>query len=87
MLIGDKSRIYKFTRQELKYKSAEEFNEGDTVICGKYYVHIKYGSFNFPRLLTIVSTRDDIRNLPLCKWPQYIREFVNRRKNEICTKA
>ena len=67
-----------YTRQELKAIKASDFKEGEVVVCNGYYVHIKYGTFKRPSLLTTVSHRYDIRNLPMNKHPQYIRNFIER---------
>lgn len=84
-LSGDK-KIYKLTREELKNKSAQEFKDGDTVICGKYYIAITYGNYNTPGLCTTVSTREDIRNLSIHKQPYYIQEFIHRRIEDLITR-
>ncbi len=85
MLIGTykNSNTYKFTRKELKNKSAQKFKDGDTVICGKYYIQITYGGYDIPGLCTTVSTRNDIRNLPLHKQPYYIKDFIGRTIEEL----
>jgi len=75
--------FFKFTRQELKHKSARQFKEGDTVKCGKYYIHIRYGPYDTPSLMTRISTETDLRDLYLHKWPYYIRYFVSRGLDEV----
>jgi hypothetical protein len=72
---------YIFTRQELKNKSASQFKEGDTIICGNYFIWIKYGQYTLPSLLTTVSTRYDLRDLNLSKQPEYIRNFIHRTRS------
>jgi hypothetical protein len=69
--------IFHFTRQELKQKQAHDFKEGNVVVCGKYFIWIKYGPYKEYPLRTTVSTKNDFRDLPLHKWPYYIRDFVN----------
>ena len=64
------------TRSELKSAKASNFNEGDVVLCGKYRIWIKYGAYSKPSFMTVVSTRDDMRDLPMRKHPKYIREFI-----------
>jgi len=79
----NKDNLYIMTREELKNSSAEQFIDKDVVICGKYYIHIKYGDYSSPRILTDVNTREDLRNLPMSKHPHYIRDFIDRRKEEL----
>jgi len=74
---------YKFSRQELKNKSARQFKQGDVITCGKYFIWIKYGNYDTPSLLTTVSSIDDIRDLKMSKHPYYIREFISRPLDEI----
>lgn len=74
--------LYKFTRDELKNKSARQFNEGDVIKVGKYYIHIRYGEYNVP-LKTTVNTEDDIRDLTLHKQPKYIHDFKSRLLEEL----
>lgn len=74
--------LYNFTRQELKNKSARQFNEGDVVKVGKYYIHVKYGEYASP-LKTTVNTEDSIIDLPLHRQPQYIHDFKDRLLEEI----
>lgn len=75
--------VYIVSREELKNKSAQEFKDGDIVICNKYYIQITYGNFKSPSLLTTVSTREDIRDLPMSKQPYYIRDFIDRRIEDL----
>lgn len=75
--------LYKFTRQELKNRSAAQFKEGDAVKCGKYYIYIKYGKYDIPSLCTTVSTENSLLDLRLSKWPYYISGFVSRRLSEV----
>jgi hypothetical protein len=80
-MINEDNR-YIFTRAELKERAASEFNHGDLVICGKYYIHIKYKKHNDDEqnmpvsFFTNVNTRYDLRDLPMHKHPYYIREFI-----------
>ena len=73
---------YILTRDELRDKSANEFNHDDLVICGKYYIHIKYRKHdadtkNMPvSFFTTVNTRYDLRDLSISQHPQYIRDFI-----------
>lgn len=85
MLVGEINgkNIYKLSREELKNKSAQEFKNGDTVICSKYYIQITYGKYDIPSLCTTVSTREDLRNLPIHKQPYYIRDFISRRIKDL----
>lgn len=71
----NEDNMYILTRGELKNAGAYDFEEGNVVICGKYYIHIKYGDYYRPSLLTTVNTREDI---PMRKHPQYIRDFIER---------
>lgn len=71
--------LYVLDMAEFKSKSASEFKDGDVVVCRKYFINITYGNFERPSLLTTVTTREDIRNLPMSKQPQYIRDFIERR--------
>lgn len=75
--------VYKFNREELKNKSAEEFKNGDIVICNKYHIQITYGEYDVPSLCTTVSTREDLRNLPLHKQPYFIKDFISRRIKDL----
>jgi len=79
----NKDNMYILTRDELKNKGAFQFKDGDMVICNKYYIHIKYGNYNRPSLLTTVSTREDLRDLKLSKQPYYIRDFIDRSEEEL----
>lgn len=79
----NKDNMYILTREELKTKGAFQFKDGDMVICNKYYIHIKYGNYNRPSLLTTVSTREDLRDLKLSKQPYYIRDFISRSEEEL----
>lgn len=85
MIIGTvkDNNVYKFSREELKNKSAQEFKDKDTVICNKYYIQIIYGGYDIPALCTTVSTREDIRNLSLHKQPYYIKDFISRRIEDL----
>ena len=74
---------YEFSRLELKNRAAEEFKEGDVIVCNNYFIWIKYGDFRLPSLLTTVSTKYDLRNLRLSKWPYYISDFVSRRISDL----
>ena len=78
MISNEELRVYKVDRKELKELKASDFNDDDTVICGKYYIHIKYGNFKRPSLLTTVSTRGDLRDLCINQQPIYIRDFIGR---------
>ena len=87
-IVLDKGKVvgqmqYKFTREELKHKSGRQFNDGDVIVCGNYFIWIKYGNFNTPSLLTRVSTRFDLRDIKLHKWPCYIKDFVSRLPKEV----
>jgi len=81
--------IHILSRTELNSRMAREFKHGDLVICGKYYIHIKWRKHDAdesdisPSLFSTVSTRDDIRNLPMHKHPYYIRDFIERRKEQL----
>jgi len=79
---NEKNR-YCFTRKELNNKSAMQFKDGDIIECGKYFVWIKYGNYTRPSLLTTVSTCYDLRDMKLCKQPQFIRDFIERDLEEI----
>jgi len=76
-------KVYKFTMKELKNRAAEEFEDGDTVICNNYYIWIKYGNYKRPSFHTTVSTKYDMRDLLLHKWPYYISDFVSRRISDL----
>lgn len=65
-------------REELKNSGAYNFKHGDLVICGQYYIHIKYGNYSRPSMMTTVNTRYDFRDLPMRKHPQYIRNFIEK---------
>ena len=78
-----KGNLHIVSRQELKDLSASDFKDGDVVICNKYYIHIKFGNYRRARLLTAVNTRDDLRDLPMRKHPQYIRDFIEREKTDV----
>lgn len=74
---------HKFTRQELKNKSVRQFKEGDVIVCNNYFIWIKYGKYSLPSLLTVVSTKYDMRDMRMHKQPQYIRDFIDRGLDEI----
>ncbi len=76
--MNNEDNIYILTREELKNSKAGNFKDGDVVICGKYHIHITYGNYSRPSLLTTVTTREDIRDLPMRKHPQYIRNFIEQ---------
>lgn len=80
----NKDNVYILTRKELKTKGASMFAEGTIVKCGKYYIHISYGNGKWRRasMKTTVNTETDLRNLPIGKQPQYIRDFI--RDYNIC---
>jgi len=75
----NKDNIYILTRIELKNSSADKFKEGDVVICNGYFIEIEYGVYDIPGLLTKVTTRYDMRYLPIHKQPYYIQDFIHRR--------
>jgi len=79
----ENDNLHILTREELKKYSASDFKEGDVVICNKYYIHVKYGNYRRASLQTIVNSRDDIRDLPMRKHPQYIRDFIEREKTVV----
>ena len=81
-VINEENR-YILTKKELKNAGSFQFKDGDIVICNKYYIHIKYGDYNRPSLLTTVNTRDDIRDLPMSKQPYYIRDFIERTEDDL----
>lgn len=73
--------MYLLTRKELNEKSACDFEHGDVIVCGKYRIFISYFKNGDDRRMpvsffTTVNTRDDIRDLPMSKHPQYIRNFI-----------
>lgn len=72
---------YNLTRAELKDRCADEFQHGDVIKCGKYFIWIKYGEYSSP-LKTCVSTRDSMCNLKMSKWPYYISDFIQRRHKD-----
>lgn len=75
--------FFKYTRKELKNLSSSQFKEGDVVKCGKYYIHIRYGKYDIPSLMTTVSSEDSFADLPIHKHPYYVREFISRRLEEV----
>lgn len=79
----NEENLYILTRAELKDKAASDFEDGDFVICGKYYIYIKNFKWGekvrYPvSFFTTVNTRYDLRDLPISKQPQYIRDFIER---------
>jgi hypothetical protein len=72
----NKDNMYILTREELKNKGSDNFKNGDVVMCEKYHIHIKYGNYKHASLLTRVNTRYDMKDLPMSKHPQYIRDFI-----------
>ena len=71
---------YELTRKQLKATNIMDFKDGDVVVCGKYFIQIRYKNheytFSRPSLLTTVSTRFDLRNLKISAQPYYIRDFI-----------
>lgn len=66
------------TRRELNKVKARDFKEGDLVICNKYYIHIKYGSYKNPSFETNINTRKSFLDIPIWKLPYYIQDFIER---------
>jgi len=81
-MIND-GKHYILSREELKNSGAYNFKDGDTVICNGYFIQIDYGGYNRPSLCTTVSTRYDIRNLPMNRQPRYIRNFIEKWSEEM----
>lgn len=79
--LSENKKLYEVSRSELKQMAAEMCNDGDIVKVGKYYIHIKYGEFKHPSLKTTINTEDNIRDLFLHQWPNYITDFKNKRKS------
>ena len=74
-----KEHINLLTRAELKELSGNQFKDGELIICGKYYIKIKYGQFKYP-IKTTVSTRDNLIDMRFDSWPQYIKDFISRKR-------
>lgn len=72
--------VYILTREELKQSGASNFKHGDIIICGKYCIHITYKTTQHEcrhaSMLTTVNTRENLRDLPMSKQPQFIRDFI-----------
>ena len=56
-------------RKDLKGKTRRDFNDGDVIKVGKYYIFIN-------RLKTYVNTDEQIVPLKESEMPQYIHSFV-----------
>lgn len=78
MIKNDELNAYIVSREELKDMSVNDFEEGDTIICNKYYIHVEYGGFSRASLLTRVSTRNSLLDLPISRQPRYIKDFIAR---------
>lgn len=78
----NKDNMFILTKEELKNSGAFKFKEGDYIICGNYFIKIKYGNYPRPSFLTTVSTREDIRDLAMSKHPKYIRDFIEKWSDE-----
>lgn len=77
-----KDNLFLLSREEARQMGASDFNHGDTVLLGKWRIHVKYknGQSEFPRpsMLTTVSTRYDLRDQPMYLWPHYVNDFIHR---------
>lgn len=79
---------YKFTRKELKTKKASDFEEGDVIKTGIYYIHIHYRThrgakivqYNTPSLCSYHERNDfgPCGCTPGVDRPYYIDDFLNR---------
>lgn len=80
-MINDGNK-YILTRSELKEMAACDFEHNNLVICGKYYIHISYFKSEETKermpvsFYTRVHTRDNLKDLPIERQPQYIRNFI-----------
>ena len=89
--IDSNTKVYSFTKDELKNKNIEDFVEGDLIkVNGKYVIRIKYGKYNHPSLKTTVSKLGDFKEMtstPGVKGgrPYFLDNFISARK-EIPTK-
>ena len=77
----NKDNMYILTRQELKNSCADNFKEGDVVVCGNYFIDIMYGDYEHANMMTKLTTRYDLRYLKMSSHPQYIRNFIEKRVN------
>lgn len=75
---------YSYSRKELKSHAAYEYRDGDVIEVdnGRYYIWIKYGNYTRPSFLTTVEPKESFLELPIRKQPQYIRDFIEKTKDE-----
>jgi len=61
--------LIKITRKDLKGKTSRDFNNGDVIKVGKYYIYIN-------GLKTYVNTEESIIPLKESKMPNYIHDIA-----------
>jgi len=77
--------LHTFTRAELKTKGAGDFDNGDTIHCGKYWIYIRKTHTGNVTLHSTVETFDG-KSVPCWPvgargcWPCYIAEFLGRKQ-------
>jgi hypothetical protein len=76
-------KVYKFTRTQLKTKRASRFKQGDAIRVGKYMIHISYGPYSAPSMMSMVEDFSTGRILDVTPGvsgsrPYYIDDFLHR---------
>lgn len=70
----DENKLYEADRKELK--DIKNVNNRDAIHVGKYYIHIVYNKYQYASMESYVNTEDSLKDLPISKQPQYIRDFL-----------
>lgn len=76
------NKMYKVNRKELKELKGKDLNNGDVIKVGKYYIHIVRKKYKHASMETYVNTEESIRDLPIRKHPQYVRDFIENLDHE-----
>ena len=75
--------LYNFTSKELRQIKASQFKEGDIIKVSKYYIHIKYGQYDIPSLMTWIED-ENFKSIDCTPGgsrgftPYYIDDFKSR---------
>ena len=72
--------VHRLTRKELKNTKASNFDEGDIIQIGKYYIHIQYGQYKIPLRTWVERENGKILGCtPGTKngWPYFIADFIH----------
>lgn len=81
------SKVYKFTRKQLKSKNASDFKHGDMIKVGNYIIHIVYRSggrvHTTPTSFSWVEDYNTFKALDCTPGvrggrPYYIDDFIHR---------